>query len=189
MIIDPETKGSMVSAYPKLATLFKVESKVKEDGALEKIGLEGEELDKAIRIMAYCLDTNSPLIRKDFKTRKEEACNIVKGLAYNKIPAKYIATFLKEIVKSKTWARICMCENNFWEGIEMGLEAIKKDAPDKDMLSSMEKKSKLRVELKELDEDIEVSTAKFFFDDKALIEEDKVGTTAEYWAGVTKQPK
>lgn len=184
MVVDPDSKGLITTAYPHLDVIFK--SRITDEGEL--IGLAGEELDKAIRILAYCYDPNSPLIAQypDLIKRKERACQMI-TLDYKKIPSLYVVLFLQKVIKVREWTLIMSMEGSFDELTEIINEPIKKDVADKDILTAVEKKSKLRVEMSAIIDEINARKSKFFFNDEDLIKEEAVGLRPEDYAKLTKK--
>jgi len=185
MVINPDSKGLITTVYPHLEDVFK--GKITDDA--EFIGLKGEELDKAIRVLAYCYDPNSPLMAQcpDLLKRKERACQIV-GYEYKKIPNFYVVAFLQKVIKIREWTLITLMEKNFDELASISNESIKTaEVADKDILTAVEKKSKLRVEMSAIIDEINARKAKFFLNDEDLIKEEIAGWRPEDIAKLTKK--
>jgi len=140
-------------------------------------------------VLAYCYDPNSPLMAQcpDLLKRKERACQII-GYEYKKIPNFYVVAFLQKVIKIREWTLITLMEKNFDELASISNEPIKTaEVADKDILTAVEKKSKLRVEMSAIIDEINSRKSKFFFNDEDLIKEESSGWRPEDIAKLTKK--
>lgn len=155
MSINPEVKGLMTEVYPDLTALM-------QDCELP----EGIEVDAFLRYLAYAYHPESPLTLKhaDLKVRKRAAGELAGFKPWHE-HAPVIVRFLKMVNESE-WTVIVSLERMFDEVVELINQPI--DTKGDDFLKAVERKMKLKSDLRPLLAEIREAKRDFFGRDEAL---------------------
>ncbi len=164
-VFNPAIKGNLFKAYPALKELTN--------------GEEGEEKERLLRYILAMYDQNSPLIRAypDLGHRKQVAAliagikseKILDELFANKIDWVLPATaqFLRLYGQSRLWAMIVATESQFWEFQQRLIMPVSAEK-DKEILQSIEIKSKISAELDLMDSRLASYYSRLYGDDDEL---------------------
>lgn len=172
---NPLADGDILDVYPDLNILVLPSKSGELDTGVT-------DLDKLIRFSIILSDPKSVVVlaEKDLVRRKDLAAELVdlpedpafreSVFMYNNAVVFYASIqYLKFFAKSKEFAALITFEQCYWEEISLLNKPIDRTESDKDVLTAVEKKGKIKSEL-ELDLNrIDAAYKRFLGEDEALI--------------------
>lgn len=130
----------------------------------------GQTPDAHLRFLAWGYDPYSPLIKRfpDASERVKVAAEMA-GLKDDEVSPETVMLWCSTVVRSRTWRLIVTTEamyEEFEERVRKPIGDVKDEAKE---MAAVERKIKLRVELRSIVKDLESMYAELFGDDQATL--------------------